>query len=173
MTTWDTKKYSVFEKTDLQNSNLKKTTLSKTSNNEPTPWREHESWACWETVLVATMMEAHLQISGDSSEPSGQSFSPSQRQPLEIQVTWSLHTNCLELQVLGWSSALGAGKEKRRRSRGELMCHHEKQLWLEMLLNHKYILKEMQLLSNQSKKYHQESNFFFFFFKSVFCYPLF
>lgn len=44
---------------------------------------------------------AHSQISGDSSEPSGQSFSPSQRQPLEMQVTWSLHTNCLELHVLG------------------------------------------------------------------------
>lgn len=47
------------------------------------------------------LMQSYLQISADSSEPSGQSFSPSQRQPLEIQVTWSLHTNCLELQVLG------------------------------------------------------------------------
>lgn len=56
--------------------------------------------------------EAYSQISGDSSEPSGQSFSPSQRQPLEMQVTWSLHTNCLELHVLGWSSALGTGEEK-------------------------------------------------------------
>ncbi|CAL8401570.1 unnamed protein product [Arctogadus glacialis] len=41
------------------------------------------------------------QTSGSSSEPSGQSFSPSQRQPLEMQVTWSRHTNCLELQVFG------------------------------------------------------------------------
>lgn len=56
--------------------------------------------------------EPYSQISGDSSEPSGQSFSPSQRQPLEIQVTWSLQTNCLELHVLGWSSALGTGEGK-------------------------------------------------------------
>lgn len=40
-------------------------------------------------------------ISAASSEPSGQSFSPSQRQPLEMHVTPSLHTNCLGLQVFG------------------------------------------------------------------------
>lgn len=41
-----------------------------------------------------------LQTSGSSSEPSGQSFSRSQRQPLEIHVTPSLHTNCFGLQLL-------------------------------------------------------------------------
>lgn len=46
------------------------------------------------------------QISGDSSDPSGQSFSPSQRQPLEMHVTWSLHTNCFGLQVFGASIAV-------------------------------------------------------------------
>ena len=43
------------------------------------------------------------QISGASSEPSGQSLSPSHRQPFEIQVIWSLQANCLGLQVLGAS----------------------------------------------------------------------
>lgn len=67
-------------------------------------------------VLVAVDV-VYLQISGDSSEPSGQSFSPSHRQPLEIQVTWSLHTNCLELQVLGCSSALELGAEKEKQEK--------------------------------------------------------
>lgn len=42
-----------------------------------------------------------LQISGASSDPSGQSLSPSHLQPFEIQVIWSLQANCLGLQVLG------------------------------------------------------------------------
>lgn len=46
------------------------------------------------------------QTSGSSSEPSGQSFSRSQRQPFEMHVTPSLHTNCFGLQVLGASMAL-------------------------------------------------------------------
>lgn len=46
------------------------------------------------------------QTSGSSSEPSGQSFSRSQRQPLEMHVTPSLHTNCFGLQVFGASIAL-------------------------------------------------------------------
>lgn len=75
-------------------------------------------WSIPTNTSPDTFMEAYSQISGDSSEPSGQSFSPSQRQPLEIQVTWSLHTNCLELQVLGWSSALGAKKKKNHKRTG-------------------------------------------------------
>lgn len=102
-------KHSLFKKSEMQNSNLKKTKLSKTTKDpnhpEPTAWRKYESWG---------QQPAYLQISGDSSEPSGQSFSPSQRQPLEIQVTWSLHTNCLELQVLGWSSAFGTERKARK-----------------------------------------------------------
>lgn len=53
--------------------------------------------------------EKYLQISGASSDPSGQSLSPSHRQPLEIQVIWSLQANCLGLQVLGTR-----GKERKR-----------------------------------------------------------
>lgn len=51
-----------------------------------------------------------LQTSGSSSEPSGQSFSRSQRQPLEMHVTPSLHTNCLGLQVFG-------AEKRQRKSR--------------------------------------------------------
>lgn len=47
------------------------------------------------------IQKRHLQISGASSDPSGQSRSPSQRQPFEIQVIWSLQANCFGLQVLG------------------------------------------------------------------------
>lgn len=71
----------------------------------------------------------YLQISAASSEPSGQSFSPSQRQPLEMHVTWSLHTNCLGLQVFG------AGKTRQHMFRTAV--RHEKQFvrnaWLSVL----------------------------------------
>lgn len=65
----------------------------------------------WKSFHVAS---AALQTSGSSSEPSGQSFSRSQRQPLEMHVTPSLHTNCFGLQVLGaeWR------RRKRRRKEG-------------------------------------------------------
>lgn len=53
--------------------------------------------------------EKYLQISGASSDPSGQSLSPSHRQPFEIQVIWSLQANCLGLQVLGTR-----GKERKQ-----------------------------------------------------------
>lgn len=53
------------------------------------------------SVVMTFCFQPYLQMSGDSSDPSGQSFSPSQRHPLEMQVTWSLQTNCLGLQVLG------------------------------------------------------------------------
>lgn len=58
--------------------------------------------------------ERNSQISGASSEPSGQSFSPSHRQPFEIQVIWSLQANCFGLQVLG---AEGKGRKGRVRGR--------------------------------------------------------
>lgn len=51
--------------------------------------------------------EKYLQISGASSDPSGQSLSPSHRQPFEIQVIWSLQANCLGLQVLGTREGQG------------------------------------------------------------------
>lgn len=52
--------------------------------------------------------KGYLQISGASSEPSGQSLSPSHRQPFEMQVIWSLQANCLGLHVLG-----AKGKERK------------------------------------------------------------
>lgn len=58
--------------------------------------------------------EKYLQISGASSDPSGQSLSPSHRQPLEIQVIWSLQANCLGLQVLGTR-----GKERKQGVNGK------------------------------------------------------
>lgn len=53
------------------------------------------------------------QISGASSDPSGQSLSPSHRQPFEMQVIWSLQANCLGLQVLGASRAAATRAESR------------------------------------------------------------
>lgn len=56
---------------------------------------------CLDTILWTVSTHQDLQTSGSSSEPSGQSFSRSQRQPLEMHVTPSLHTNCFGLQVFG------------------------------------------------------------------------
>ena len=61
-------------------------------------------------------------MSGDSSDPSGQSFSPSQRQPLEMQVTWSLQTNCLGLQVFG---AEGRGGKKMNNDKDDADVSNE------------------------------------------------
>lgn len=62
------------------------------------------------------MVLGALQTSGSSSEPSGQSFSRSQRQPLEMHVTPSLHTNCFGLQVFGaeWRRRKRRGRGRRR-----------------------------------------------------------
>lgn len=59
--------------------------------------------------LRGGIQKRYLQISGASSDPSGQSLSPSHRQPFEIQVIWSLQANCLGLQVLG-----ARGKERKQ-----------------------------------------------------------
>lgn len=56
---------------------------------------------CLDILRWTVSTQQDLQTSGSSSEPSGQSFSRSQRQPLEMQVTPSLHTNCFGLQVFG------------------------------------------------------------------------
>lgn len=63
--------------------------------------QHHGNTGWWEPATSGDNTLTDLQTSGSSSEPSGQSFSRSQRQPLEMHVTPSLHTNCFELQVFG------------------------------------------------------------------------
>lgn len=56
----------------------------------------------------------YIHISGDSSEPSGQSFSPSHLQPLDIHVIWSLQAYCFGLHVFGAGLKRKSNKKRRK-----------------------------------------------------------